>query len=120
MDLDELPDNVKIKIWRYALTTDLGEKIFDSSFLDSISGLVAKLLEADIKFEEHLSKIRREYGIEINEEYVWTLPEPAILIISKDELRRIPEEILDKLLGDHAKIRHNDKIYKLVYEYPCG
>ncbi len=115
-----MPDNVKIKIWRYAVTTDLGEKIFDSSFLDSISGLVAKLLEADIKFEEHLSKIRREYGIEINEEYVWTLPEPAILVISKDELRRIPGEILDKLLGDHVKIRYNDKIYKLVYEYPCG
>lgn len=102
------------------MNTELGEKIFDSSSLDSVNELRAKLSEADMKYEEHLKKIHQNYGIEISEEYVWTMPEPAILSISKEELRKIPDKILDKLLEDHVIIRHNDKIYKIVYEYPCG
>lgn len=115
-----MPDTIKIKIWRYDMGTELREKIFDSFVVGSINGLGAKLFEADVKYEEHLRKMHQGYGIEINEEYAWTLPEPAILVISKEELRKIPEKILNKLLEDYIIIRHNDKIYKLVYEYPCG
>lgn len=120
MVLEGLPSILKIKIWRYNLRIEKDEDIFDSSFMDYMPELEAKLSEADTKYEEHVKKIHQNYEIEINEEYVWTLPEPAILTISKQDIMKIPERILSRLVENFIIIRHNNRLYKLVLEYPCG
>jgi hypothetical protein len=120
MALEGLPNDLKIKIWRYNLKVEIGDVVFDNFLIDYIPGLGMKLSEADAKYEEHVRKIHQNYGVEISEEYVWTLPEPAVLTISKQEIEKIPERILKKLVGSHIIIRYNNKLYKLVLEYPCG
>ncbi|MCL7391776.1 MAG: hypothetical protein LZ171_07025 [Thaumarchaeota archaeon] len=120
MVLEGLPDDLKIKIWRYNLRINAEDIILDSFLTDYIPELRMKLSEADVKYEEHLKKIHQDYGVEVSEEYVWTLPEPAILTISKQEIERIPERILRKLVENSIIMRYDDKLYKLVLEYPCG
>jgi len=120
MVLESLPNDLKIKIWRYNLRVEMGEVVFDNFLIDYIPGLRMKLSEADVKYEEHLKKIHQNYGVEISEEYVWTLPEPAVLTISKQEMEKIPKRILRKLVENSIIMRYDNKLYKLVLEYPCG
>jgi len=120
MVLESLTNTLKIKIWRYNLRVEMGEVVFDNFLIDYIPRLKMKLSEADVKYEENLKKIHQNYGVEISEEYVWTLPEPAVLTISKQEMERIPERILRKLVENSIIMRYDNKLYKLVLEYPCG
>jgi len=120
MVLESLPNYLKIKVWRYNLRVEISDVVFDNFLIGYIPRLRMKLSEADVKYEEHLKKINQNYGVEISEEYVWTLPEPAVLTISKQEMEKIPERILRKLVENSIIIRYNNKLYKLVLEYPCG
>lgn len=101
---------------------DLGGSnlVNDISSINYLPGIEEKLIEADRKYEEHLRKIRQNYGVEMNEEYVWTLPEPVVIIASKSDIAKIPERIINLLIHGFLILRYENKLYKLVLEYPCG
>ncbi|MEN2973950.1 MAG: hypothetical protein ABDH32_00015 [Candidatus Caldarchaeales archaeon] len=118
---DSLPEVIRIKIWRFREDMLRGGDIVSDDFFSSLGlGFKEKLIEADAKYEEHLKKIHDEYGLSMNEEYVWTLPEPAILTLSRDELEKESKIVLDVLLRGPINLRYCDKLYRLVLEYPCG
>ncbi len=115
----ELPEKLRLKIWRIENEEEFGELLnLESSQI--ISSMLEKTLEADRKMEEHKMKIRENYGLEITEEYVWTLPEPVILDISREELEKTNQNLLEKLIEKPRIIKYNNKAYKIVLEYPCG
>ncbi|GEM_PF-1048736 len=115
----ELPEKLRLKIWRIENEEEFGELLnLESSQI--ISSMLEKTLEADRKMEEHKMKIRENYGLEITEEYVWTLPEPVILDISREELEKTNQNLLEKLIEKPLIIKYNNKAYKIVLEYPCG
>ncbi len=120
MVLDSLPDTLKIKIWRYNSTLEKDDLTYDITEVNYLPEIEDRLVEADIKYEEHLRKIHQDYGIEMNEEYVWTLPEPVIITVSKSDLAKMPERTINMLIHSSLLIKHKNKLYKLVLEYPCG
>ncbi|MEM4667942.1 MAG: hypothetical protein QXD35_02400, partial [Nitrososphaerota archaeon] len=92
-----MPEKLRLKIWRIENEEEFGELLnLESSQI--ISSMLEKTLEADRKMEEHKMKIRENYGLEITEEYVWTLPEPVILDISREELEKTNQNLLEKLI----------------------
>lgn len=120
MVLDSLPDTLKIKIWRYNSSLEKDDLAYDITEVDCLPEIKNRLVEADIKYEEHLRRIHQNYGIEMSEEYVWTLPEPVVVTVSKFDLAKMPEKTIDLLIHNSLLIKYENKIYKLVLEYPCG
>lgn len=116
--LRNLPDKVRIKIQRVVKNVK-GIEITEGN-LKRISELREALRKADELAEKRLTHLKESYGIQPREEWVWTLPEPAIIELHKNQLQELIKTLKTSIDQKTATITHRGKTYRLTLEYPCG
>lgn len=112
------PEKVRVKVWR--VLGEGGSAELGDDLLEIFPGFREALEEADRNAEARAKELQSNYGIQPREDWAWTLPEPAIIELEREEVNRLSEALKTSLDQQAATINYRGKTYRLTLEYPCG
>jgi len=119
-----LPERVRVKVVRLLTREPEPDFTFNEEDLRSYPQLVQALREADEVAEKRRRELSENYGVEMREDWVWTLPDPVTVSLGKEEFWGLADILKKKGAGKLDEktytVKYGGKLYRLGVEYPCG